>query len=58
MDVENMSGDDEDPNAQTYQRRICEEKTRIAVCKESTRVIINHIDSKHYQDPRLCKQEI
>ena len=25
MDVENMSGDDEDPNAQTYQRRTYEE---------------------------------
>ena len=25
MDVENMSSDDEDPNAQTYQRRIYEE---------------------------------
>ena len=25
MDIENMSGDDEDPNAQTYQRRIYEE---------------------------------
>ena len=25
MDIENMSGDDEDPNARTYQRRIYEE---------------------------------